>query len=84
MLSKIVWYEPQTGYSCFITGFNHKPPHFMRTIPNISNQIKKLDETIRTKFKPTISGGINCSDIERKVVSFPPKLEGLGIPIFSE
>ena len=33
---------------------------------------------------PAISGGINCSNIERKLLSFPPKLGGLGIPIFSE
>ena len=30
------------------------------------------------------TGGINCSDIERKLMSLPPKLGGLGIPIFSE
>ena len=56
----------------------------MRTIPNISHQLKQLDEIVRTEFIPAISGCINCSDIERKLLSFPPKFGGLGIPIFSE
>ena len=84
MLCKRAWYEPQTTYSCFITGFKHKLTYFMRTIPDISNQLKQLDKTVTTEFIPAISAGINCSDIERKLFSFPPKLGGLGIPIFSE
>ena len=35
-------------------------------------------------FISPISDGINCSYIERKLLSFPPKLGGLGILIFSE
>ena len=39
---------------------------------------------VQTELIPAITGGINCSDLERKLLSFPPKLGGLGIPIFSE
>ena len=81
---KITWYEQQAAYLCFITGFNHKPTNFMRTIPNISNHPEERDETIRTEFIPAISVGINCSDIEKKTAFFPAKLGGLGIPISSE
>ena len=35
ILNKIASYKPQAAYSCFITGFKHKPTYFMRTIPNI-------------------------------------------------
>ena len=56
----------------------------MRTIPNIGKELKQLDDVVRTEFIPAITGGINCSDLERKLLSFPPKLGGLGIPIFSE
>ena len=35
ILNKIAWYEPQAAYSCFITGFKHKPTYFMHTIPNV-------------------------------------------------
>ena len=80
----MAWYEPQAAYSCFITGFKHKPTYFMRTIPNISKELKQLDDVVRTEFIPAITGGINSSDLERKLPSFPPKVGGPGIPIFSE
>ena len=56
----------------------------MRAIPNIKNQLRQLDDVIRTEFIPAITGGINCSDIERRLMSLPPRFKGLGIPIFSE
>ena len=43
ILSKIAWYEPQAAYSCFVTGFKHKPTYFMRTISNIGKELKQLD-----------------------------------------
>ena len=55
----------------------------MRTIPNIKNQIKQLDDVIRTEFLLEITGGINFSDIKRRLTPLPPRLGGLGIPIFS-
>ena len=56
----------------------------MRTIPNIKNQLKQLDNVVRIEFKPAITGGINCSDIERRLMSLPPRFGGLGISIFLE
>ena len=53
-------------------------------MPNISSHLKRLDEVITTEFIPTITGGINCSDIEKKLMSLPPKLGSKGIPIFSD
>ena len=85
MLRKIAWHEPQTVYSGFIKGFKHKPIYFMRVIWNIKNQLKKLDNLIRTEFIPVITGGINCSDTERRLIPpSPPRFGCLGTPIFSE
>ena len=84
MLCKIAWFEPQAAYSCFVTGFKHKPTFCTRTIPNISNQLKRSDEVITTEFILAITGGINCSDIERKLMSLSSKLGGVRIPIFSK
>ena len=56
----------------------------MRTIPDISDQLNQLEELITCKFIPAITGGIRCSDTERKLLSLPSKLGGLGIPIFEE
>ena len=76
--------EPQAAYSCFITAFKHKPSYIMRTIPDISDHLNQLDELITSKFIPAVTGGINCSDIERKLLSLHSKLRELGIPIFAE
>lgn len=84
MLCKITWYEPQVVYSYLFSGFKHSAAYFMRTIPNISNQLNKTYEIVRTEFITAISGGINCIDIQRKLLSFPSTFGVLGIPIFSE
>ena len=84
MLCKIVWCEPQAAYSGFIKGFKYKPIYFMRTTPNIKTQLKQLDDVIRTEFIPAITGGINCSDTERRLMSIPLRFGGLRIRIFSE
>ena len=56
----------------------------MRTIPDISDQLNQLEELITSEFIPAITGGIRCSDIERKLLSLLSQLGGLGIPIFAE
>ena len=56
----------------------------MRTKPNIKTQLGQLNDVIRTEFIPAITGGINCSDTERRLMSLPSRFGGLGIPIFSE
>ena len=81
VLCKIAWCEPQAAYSGFIKGFKHKPIYFMRTIPNIKTQLKQLDDVIRTEFIPVITGGINCSDTERRLMFLPPRFGGLGIRV---
>ena len=56
----------------------------MRTISDINKHLQRVDEVILTEFIPAITGGINCSILERQLISLPTKLGGLGIPIFSE
>ena len=77
-------YEPQAAYSAFVFRFKHKITYLIRCIPNISYQLEVLDEIILTKLILTISNGVLCSELERKLILLPPKLGGLGIPIFSQ
>ena len=70
--------EPQAAYSCFITAFKHKPSYIMRIIPDNFDQLNQLDKVITSEFIPAIMGGIHCSNIERKLLSLPSKLEGGG------
>ena len=82
VLSMIAKTEPQAAYSCFVRAFKRKPSNIMRTIPDISDQLNQLDEVITSEFIPAITEGIHCSNIERKLLSLPSKLRGLGIQIF--
>ena len=56
----------------------------MRIIVNMKNQLKQLDDLIRIEFITAITGGINFSDIERRLMSLPPRFGGLRIPIESK
>ena len=84
MLCDIARIEPQAAYSCFVSGYKHKLTYIMRTIPNISHLLEKIDALILTKFIPAITGGIYVNPDERSLLSLPAKYGGLGLPIFSE
>ena len=58
MLCDITRIEPQAAYSCSVSGYKHKLTYIIRTIPNISHQLEKIDALILTKFIPVITGGI--------------------------
>ena len=55
----------------------------MQTVPNTAAYLQQIDEIVQTELIPAITGGITCSEEERKLLSLPLKLGGLGIPIFS-
>lgn len=82
LLSKIAFWAPQEAYTCFISGYKHKLNYCMRTIPDIGEQLTKVDEVIITHFIPAITGGIKPSEEERSLFSLPPSMGGLGLPIF--
>jgi len=56
----------------------------MRTIPNISRQLKKLDKVITTKFIPAITGGVMINEKEILLLSLPTKEGGLATLIFEK
>ena len=76
--------EPQAAYSAFTAGFRHIMTYYIRTIPNISTILKPLDDLVANEFIPAITGGHHCSEDERRLLSLPVRLGGLGLPIFSE
>ena len=83
-IREIAKIEPQCALSCFISGYKHKLNYYMMSEPNISNLLRYIDDVITKEFILAIAGGIKCSENERNLLSLPPKLGGLGIPIFSE
>ena len=50
----------------------------MRTTPDITHGLKTVEEAIRHKFIPSITGR-QCNDVERKLYSLPARYGGLGI-----
>ena len=83
-LSNIAKSEPQAAYSSFTAGFRHKITYFIRTIPNVKEILKPLDDVIDNKFIPAITEGHSCSKMERELFALPVRLGGMGISIFSE
>ena len=71
--------EQQAAYAAFTFGLIHKWSYFQRTIPNTSNMYKPLEDYIRNKLIPALTGH-SCSDFERELFSLPCRLGGLWIP----
>ena len=82
--SKIVAAEPQAAYCAFVGGFKHKVTYTIRTAPNIRKHLEKLDQTVDTKFIPTLTDGHFYNKMERKLLSFPVKYGGMSIAIFCD
>ena len=83
-LAMIAKSEPQAAYTAFTSGFRHKITYFIRTIPDLQDVLKPLDKVIDSKLIPAITEGHYCSSRDRRLLSLPVRLGGLGIPIFSE
>ena len=78
ILCDIARIEPQAAYSCFVSGYKHKLTYVMRTIPNISHRLEKIDELILKKFIPAITGCIYVNPDKRYLLSlFAVKYERL-------
>ena len=84
LMSTVAESQPQAAYSPFVSGFKNKLSCFMRTIPDISNLLIPIEDTIRNWFITAITGGRICNEEERRLLSLPTRYEGLTIPIFHE
>ena len=67
LLSETANIEPQCALSYFITGYKHKLNNYMRVVPNILNLLRHRDNFITKEFIPAITGGVKCSENERKL-----------------
>ena len=67
LLSSIAESQPQTVYSAFVSDFKSKLSYFIGAIPGISQFLYPLEETVRNKFIPAITGGHICSNNERRL-----------------
>ena len=72
MLSTIAATGPEAAG--FIFGLKHRYRYFMRTIPNIFQNLKGLEKSIRNCYIKSL-----FSDMERDLFELPDNYGGLGI-----
>ena len=79
-ISHIATTQPHAAYSALTHGLVHKWSYLARTVPDITRLFQPLEDVIRTKFIPCLTGRAPPNDLERNLLSLPPRLGGLGIP----
>ena len=77
-LSKTAEDEPQLAYAAYTKAMCMRWCFLQRTIPNTKNYFAPLEDVIRNKFIPAVIGR-KVSDVERKILSLPVRLGGMGI-----
>ena len=80
-LTTIAKTQPHAVYSALTHGLSSKWTYLCRTVPNISNLLKPLDDILRTKLIPTLTGRPPPSDLECALFALPAKMGGLGTTI---
>ena len=84
VLSEIASYEPHAAYIAFTSCIRHRYTFYMRTIPGIEALLQPLENALRNKLIPALTDGRHVSDDERKLLSLPPRLGGMGLIMPSE
>ena len=78
-LCNIAKYEPQVCYSAFVYGLSKRWLYLMRTMDNISELFRPLEEIIKDNLIPTLFNSTNCSELDRAMYSLPAKYGGLSL-----
>ena len=60
-------------------GFKHKFTFFLQAVPDIADYLLPIEETLRSCFISTITGGHICSDAERALLALPVNFSDLGL-----
>ena len=74
-LANIARREPHAAYSAFTHGLANRWLYVMRTVPNVSNLLSPLEEAIRYKLIPALTGRNAFSDEEHKLLAGLEELE---------
>ena len=78
-LSSIAVTQPHAAYAALTHGLKHKWTYLIRTIPNIEDQLQPLEDAIRHKFLPSLTGQSALNDETRDLMALPVRHGGLGI-----
>ena len=65
----------------FCSLYSHQWTYLARTVPNISKFFTPMEDIIRSNLIPSLTGKAPPGDLERLLLSLPPRLDGLGFTI---
>ena len=77
-LTEVAKSQPHAAYAAYIHGEQHKFTYFLRTIADISDSLKPLDDAINNKMIPALFGR-EITENERELISMPIREGGLGL-----
>ena len=69
----------QAAYAALTHGLIAKWTYLRRTTPGISDHMAPLEEVLRHKFIPAITGRTTVTDEERQLLALPCRIGGMGI-----
>ena len=78
-MSSIATSQPHAAYRAFTHGLAGKWAYIARTIPNVESLFKPLEDIIRKRFLPSITGQNAFGDNEWDLMTLPTRLGRLGI-----
>ena len=77
-LAKIAESQPHAAFAAYTDlGMAGKQAYACRTIPEIDDLLRPLDEVIHQHFNPAITGCPPCSPLEWQLLALPPRLGNL-------
>ena len=82
-ITEIAKTQPHAAYAVYMHGEQHKYTYFLRTINNIKDLMKPLDDIITNEFIPTLFGS-SISPAERNLLAIPVREGGMGIRIWQD
>ena len=78
-MSSIALTQPHAAYAAFTHGLKHRLTYLIRTIPDIESLLQPLEDAIRHKFLPSLTGQTALSNDTRDILALPVQHGGLGI-----
>ena len=78
-LSSIAVTQPHAAYAAFTHGQTSKWTYLERTIPDIGDLLKPVENAIRQLFLPSLTGQNAFNDADRDLMALPVRLGGIGI-----
>ena len=79
LLVDVAQTQPHAAYAAFIHGYIHKFSYLCRTVPNIDQLLQPLEDSIRSRLIPALTGRAPPCHIDRELLALPARLGGLGI-----